>query len=130
MESPPGGRETHWHFRLQDSGWMDTLQEAASQKMTPIIFMRHWTTIILKMKRNNYYRGIKGIEFIWHGSTPDPELSYQGKVVNYYDVENTIWEEYKEDGHDPDDEEKFTQYCQRHEAEIKQLILDIYESGK
>ena len=41
MESPPGGRETHWHFRLQDSGWMDTLQEATSHKMTPIIFMRH-----------------------------------------------------------------------------------------
>ena len=130
MESPPGGRETHWHFRLQDSGWMDTLQEVTSQMMTPIIFMRHWTTIILKMKRNNYYRGIKGIEFIWHGATPDPELSYQGKVVNYYDVENTIWEEYKGDGYDPDDEEEFTHYCQRQEAEIKQLILDIYESGK
>ena len=24
MESSPGGRKTHWHFRLQDSGWMDT----------------------------------------------------------------------------------------------------------
>ena len=82
------------------------------------------------MKKNNYYRGIRDIEFIWHGATPDPELSYQGKVVNYYDVEDTIWQEYKEDGHDSDDEEEFTKYCQRHEAEIKQLILDIYESGK
>ena len=77
-----------------------------------------------------YYRGIRDIEFIWHGATPDPELSYQGKVVNYYDVEDTIWQEYKEDGHDSDDEEEFTKYCQSHEAEIKQLILDIYESGK
>ena len=82
------------------------------------------------MKKNNYYRGIRGIEFIWHGETSDPELSYQGKVVNYYDVEDTIWQEYKEDGHDSDDEEEFTKYCQSHEAEIKQLILDIYESGK
>ena len=41
--------------------------------------------------KKNYYRGIRGIEFIWHGETPDPELSYQGKVVNYYDVEDTIW---------------------------------------
>ena len=82
------------------------------------------------MKKNNYYRGIRGIEFIWHGATPDPELSYQGKVVNYYDVEDTIWQEYKEEGHNPDDEEEFTKYCQSHEAEIKQLILDIYESGK
>ena len=82
------------------------------------------------MKKNNYYRGIRDIEFIWHGATPDPELLYQGKVVNYYDVEDTIWQEYKEDGHDPDDEEEFTRYRQSHEAEIKQLILDIYESGK
>ena len=82
------------------------------------------------MKKNNYYRGIRDIEFIWHGATPDPELSYQGKVVNYYDVEDTIWQEHKEDGHDSDDEEEFTKYCQSHEAEIKQLILDIYESGK
>ena len=80
--------------------------------------------------KKNYYRGIRGIEFIWHGETPDPELSYQGKVVNYYDVEDTIWQEYKEDGHNPDDEEEFAKYCQNHEAEIKQLILDIYESGK
>ena len=82
------------------------------------------------MKKNNYYRGIKNIEFIWHGSTPDPELSYNGMTVNYYDVEDTIWQEYKKDGHNPDDEEEFTKYFQRHETEIKQLILDIYESGK
>ena len=80
--------------------------------------------------KKNYYRGIRGIEFIWHGETSDSELSYQGKVVNYYDVEDTIWQEYKENGHDSDDEEEFTKYCQSHEAEIKQLILDIYESGK
>ena len=82
------------------------------------------------MKKNNYYRGIRDIEFIWHGPSSDPELSYNGMVVNFYDVEDTIWQEYKEDGYDPDDEEEFTKYCQNHEAEIKQLILDIYESGK
>ena len=85
------------------------------------------------MKKNNYYRGIKDIEFIWHGSTADPELSYNGMTVNYHDVEDTIWEEYKEDRYtkaleDPDDEEEFTSYRQRHEAEIKSLITDIWNS--
>lgn len=85
--------------------------------------------------KNNYYRGIKDIEFIWHGSTADPELSYKGMTVNYYDVEDTIWEEYKEDRYtkaleDPDDEEEFTNYCQKHESEIKQLITDIWNSQK
>ena len=87
------------------------------------------------MKKNNYYRGIKDIEFIWHGSTADPELSYKGMTVNYYDVEDTIWEDYMEDRYtkalvDPDDEEEFTNYCQRHAAEIKQLIVDIWNQSR
>jgi 6-pyruvoyl-tetrahydropterin synthase len=87
------------------------------------------------MKKNNYYRGIRGIIFLWHGSTSDPELSYKGMTVNYYDVEDTIWKEYIEDIYtrsleDPDDEEEFTDYCQRHAAEIKQLIVDIWNQSR
>jgi 6-pyruvoyl-tetrahydropterin synthase len=87
------------------------------------------------MKKNNYYRGIRGIIFLWHGSTADPELSYKGMTVNYYDVEDTIWKEYIEDIYtrsleDPDDEEEFTDYCQRHAAEIKQLIVDIWNQSR
>ena len=87
------------------------------------------------MKKNDYYRGIKDIEFIWHGSTADPELSYKGMTVNYYDVEDAIWEDYMEDRYtkalvDPDDEEEFTNYCQRHAAEIKQLIVDIWNQSR
>ena len=83
--------------------------------------------------KNNYYRGIKDIEFIWHGTTADPELSYNSMTVNYHDVEDAIWEEYKEDRYtkaleNQDDEEEFTSYCQRHEAEIKSLITDIWNS--
>ena len=77
-----------------------------------------------------YYRGIRDIEFIWHGPSSDPELSYNGMVVNFYDVEDTIWQEYKENGHNPDDEEEFTKYCQRHKAEIKSLITDIWITQK
>lgn len=78
---------------------------------------------------NNYYRGIRGVYMIWYGEWSDPEISYKGKVVNYYDVEDTIWEEYKEE-RSTDDASEFTKYCQKHAAEIKQLILDIYEYGK
>ena len=85
--------------------------------------------------KNSCYRGIKDIGFIWHGSTADPELSYKGMVVNYHDVEDAIWEEYKEDRYtksleDPNDEEEFTSYCQRHEADIKSLITDLWNSRK
>lgn len=84
---------------------------------------------------NSYYRGIRGIHLIWHGSQADPELSYQGKVVNYWDVEETIIDWYKEERQSLglsviDDYDEFLKYCRKHAGEIKQLILDIYESSK
>lgn len=84
---------------------------------------------------NDYYRGIRGVHMIWHGEWKDPELSYKGKVVNYFAVEDTIWEEYLEERstkamENPEDDNEFTKYCQKHAAEIKQLILDIWDTQK
>lgn len=84
---------------------------------------------------NSYYRGIRGIHLIWHGSQADPELSYQGKVVNYWDVEETVIDWYRVERQSLglsviDDYDEFLKYCRKHAVEIKQLILDIYESSK
>lgn len=84
--------------------------------------------------KESYFRGVRGIHFIWHGSQADPELSYKGKVVNYYAVEDTIWEEYKEDRKIKgllvvDDDVEFNKYCQQHAADIKQLIEDIWNQS-
>jgi len=84
-----------------------------------------------KTPGHSYYRGIRGIYFLWHGSQADPELSYLGKVVNYYQVEDVLREEYKEENQirglvTADDEDEFTRYCQRHAGDIKQLIKDIW----
>ena len=43
---------------------------------------------------------------------------------------NVTYDGELDDLYNSDDEEEFTKFCQRHETEIKQLILDIYESGK
>ena len=85
--------------------------------------------------KNSYYRGIRGIHFIWHGSQADPELSYLGKVVNYYDVEEIVIDRYREERQSLgleviDDQDELYRYCKNHSSEIKQLILDIYESSR
>jgi cephalosporin hydroxylase len=54
-------------------------------------------------------------------------------TVNYYAVEDTIWEEYKDERstkamENPEDDNAFTKYCQKHAADIKQLITDIWNS--
>lgn len=58
------------------------------------------------MKNNKkWFYGIYGIEFIWHGSNSDPELIWHGKSFNYYDLENALYSEYKDEypnGNDDD----------------------------
>lgn len=45
---------------------------------------------------NNFYRGAKGIEFVFHGAWNDPELIYDGKSFNYWDIEDALWGEFCE----------------------------------
>lgn len=38
------------------------------------------------------YRGAEGIEFVSHGAWNDPELIYDGKSFNYWDIDNALWD--------------------------------------
>lgn len=76
-----------------------------------------------KLKRTYpYLYGIRGVYFIWHGTNADPEVYYKGKTVNYYDVDNTMWDEFKETHSDPD---KFPEWCRKKSNEIKELINSL-----
>jgi glutamine phosphoribosylpyrophosphate amidotransferase len=88
-----------------------------------------------ELKEKQMYRGISDVYILWHGEWADPELSYQGKVVNYWDVEETVIDWYREERQSMglsviDDYNEFLKYFRNHTSEIKQLILDIYESSK
>jgi hypothetical protein len=52
-----------------------------------------------------WFYGIYGIEFIWHGEWSDPELVWHKKSFNYYDLENCLYDDFKEEkpnGNDDD----------------------------
>ena len=42
------------------------------------------------------YRGADGIEFVSHGVQSDPELIYDRKSFNYWDIDNSLWDEFCE----------------------------------
>lgn len=42
-------------------------------------------------------RWLEKIKLIWHWETADPELEYNGVVANYYTIEDTLYEQWKED---------------------------------
>lgn len=80
---------------------------------------------------DNWFYGIYGIRFIWHGAWSDPELVWHKKSFNYYDLENTLWsmyqEECKENGvaSGEDDFSKWVKANPRLSREILQNIVDI-----
>jgi len=78
------------------------------------------------------YRGIEGINIIYHGEIADPELEYDGMVVNYWDVENEMHSRYQE-------KMKFdnlsyggglTRYCIDNAEEVKNLIKELWEQSR
>lgn len=81
-----------------------------------------------------YWLGIKDVRMIWHGEWSDPELEYDGKRCNLYDVEEGMYSYMKEriaDGEDwgnPDNEEDFRNFCRAHADSVKSDIIDLYDA--
>ena len=66
---------------------------------------------------SNFYRGTEGIEFVSHGAWADPELIYDGKSFNYWDIDNALWDMFceeiaKDAGISANDEDAFNKYVQ------------------
>lgn len=58
---------------------------------------------------NTKWRGVDGTTYIWHGEWSDPEVWYDDKEINYNDLEDYMWVEYKndceEEGKEPTEQE-------------------------
>jgi hypothetical protein len=48
------------------------------------------------MKKECFY-GIYGMQFIYNGQWSDPEVIWHGKSFNYFDLENCLWDMFKEE---------------------------------
>lgn len=90
----------------------------------------------MEVKRIVWWRGVEGVQMIWHGEWSDPELLHDGKYANYWDVEDTMWERYKElarsEGYTEEELEElgeggFNKYCQDNAEEIYELIASCSE---
>lgn len=83
-----------------------------------------------KNTSGNFWRGVPGVTMIWHGEWADPELEYEGRIANYWDIEDAMYEWATEDGVNVDSDEDFNKYCQEHDYDVYALF-DNYpiESG-
>lgn len=64
--------------------------------------------------------GIETIGFVWHGEWADPEIEYKGRRCSCYIVEDTMWERFREENPNAD-EDKFDEYMWENQDEVIEL---------
>lgn len=76
------------------------------------------------------FRSAKGAKFIWHGSQSDPEIEYKGRLFNYWDIEDALWEGFlettghiDEDANNPEVEKEFNKYVQNTCTDYLDMLL-------
>lgn len=57
--------------------------------------------IYVKLNRERFpekkwWRWVEGVEMIWHWTNCDPELEYKWIVANYYEIEDSLYESFKD----------------------------------
>lgn len=86
------------------------------------------------MKQRDYWRGVEGIDFLWHGEWADPELRYGNIVANGAEVEMDLQAVACEeiDADDSCFEEKFTMWCREHRNDVIESIYlhQTYDSRR
>jgi len=70
------------------------------------------------------YRGVEGVKHIWHGEWADPEVEYDGKLVNYWDIDEYMQDMADSNGINIEDTEALNQFCIDNEDAVKQYIID------
>ena len=46
------------------------------------------------------FYGVPNVYLIWHGQWADPEILYDGKLYNYYDIEDYLYLTWQEENSD------------------------------
>lgn len=82
--------------------------------------------------QKKWWRGVPNVRMTWHGEYSDPELEYNGIVANYYDIEDTLYEDFKkETGYKtPDDEEETDDMFDNWLSDNKYRVYELFDSYK
>ena len=76
--------------------------------------------------KKNFWRGVEGVELLWHGEWSDPELRYGNIVANCTYVEEyleTCWMDDVDNDMEHPYWDKFSEWCQDHREDV---IGEIY----
>ena len=93
-----------------------------SQIAKDVVFENGVAKIVPKEYPNWY--GIESIGFIWHNEWADPEIEYKGRTCSCYIIEDTMWERFREE-YPEADENDFEQYMWENEDAVIELCEEV-----
>ena len=103
--------------RLTESG----LHRLISESVKKVISNRKHN---INESYSGNYRGVDGVKHIWHGEWADPEVEYDGKLVNYWDIDEYMQDMADSNGINIEDTEALNQFCIDNADAVKQYIMD------
>lgn len=71
------------------------------------------------------FYGVKDVYLKWNGEWNDPDLYYHGERCNYYDIENTLYDRFKEDSLDIVNDDGFSKWVLDNPQETYDLLDTI-----
>ncbi len=78
------------------------------------------------------WMGIRGFRFVWHGEWSDPEIVWHGYAMNIHDVEDAMWDLYreqcKEEGTEETDED-FVRFCKANVESMREYAQWCIDCG-
>lgn len=75
-----------------------------------------------------YFYGIRGIEFIYHGEWSDPELIWHKKSFNYFDLENALFDCYKDENGDAAPVDNFPAWVKKNANLARDFLQNLLEN--
>ena len=79
--------------------------------------------------QNQWWRGVPDVTMIWHGEWADPELQYEDYVANYYEVEDPLWDNFKEETGRDDNTENvddiFNDWLVKNKYDVYEYITNV-----
>ena len=84
------------------------------------------------MKRpgvNDCYMKIVPLRLVYHGEWEDPEIAYNGRLVNYYEFDTAARDMYFDDMW-TENTIDFPAWCKQNAARLKALFMDLVTGGE
>lgn len=77
------------------------------------------------MENENFY-GVKGVKFLYKNNSTDPAVIYKNHVFDYYDIEDSLYSDFKDDFPNGTDD-RFEKWVVENSEDVYSLLDEMIQ---